>query len=59
MRRDYKRGIYSGITFCLFAMPMLNSKEKEGNNDEVDGQEMNLNLGLERAKDALLDYYFM
>ena len=26
LRQDYRRGIYMGITFCLFAMPMLSNR---------------------------------
>ena len=32
LRSDYRRGLVSGITFCLFALPMLTSRES----DEVD-----------------------
>ena len=32
LRSDYRRGLVSAITFCLFAMPMLMSQES----DEVD-----------------------
>jgi hypothetical protein len=34
---DYRRGLVSGITFCLFALPMLTSQES----DEVDAGRAN------------------
>jgi len=32
LRSDYRRGLVMGITFCLFAMPMLSANDS----DEVD-----------------------
>ena len=32
LRTDYRRGLVMGITFCLFAMPMLSGSDA----DEVD-----------------------
>ena len=53
-----------GITFCLFAMPMLSNNDVdgatiEGLEDEIDGQELkmlNSNVALEWSTEALLEY---
>ena len=53
-----------GITFCLFAMPMLCNNDVdgatiEGLEDEIDGRELkmlNSNVALERSTEALLEY---
>merc|ERR1719189_677043 len=38
LRQDYRRGIYMGITFCLFAMPMLSNRSLDSDaNEEIDG----------------------
>ena len=68
LRRDYRRGIYLGISFCLFAMPMLSNVEVDGSLleglDATDGaQEMNTIqtntlevVGLDRATEAFFEY---
>ena len=68
LRRDYRRGIYLGISFCLFAMPMLSNAEVDGSLleglDATDGaQEMNTIqtntlevVGLDRATEAFFEY---
>lgn len=67
LRHDYKRGIYTGITFCLFAMPKLSNKADMDNNgqqqtDAVDGAgglELSSSVGfsMQRASDALLEHF--
>lgn len=37
LRQDYRKGLIMGITFCLFAMPMLNNQQHE-NSEEIDGK---------------------
>ena len=39
LRQDYRRGIYMGITFCLFAMPMLSNRM-------LDSDQGNLSRGI-------------
>ena len=66
LRQDYRRGIYMGITFCLFAMPMLSNRALDSDaNEEIDGDvadsasagvEMTSCFTMQRATDALLDY---
>ena len=63
LRGDYRRGIYMGISFCLFAMPMLNNTEVDGSvienlEDTTDGLEMKSNVALERSIEALMEYLF-
>ena len=63
LRRDYRKGIYMGISFCLFAMPMLNNTEVDGSvienlEDTTDGLEMKSNVALERSIEALMEYLF-
>ena len=53
-----------GITFCLFAMPMLSNRTLDDANEEIDGGDVADSAGVEmtscftmqRATDALLDY---
>ena len=52
-----------GISFCLFAMPMLNNTEVDGSvienlEDTTDGLEMKSNVALERSIEALMEYLF-
>jgi hypothetical protein len=69
LRQDYQKGIYMGITFCLFAMPMLsvtgpsnacsNAEEIDGKQEEdlVDGdQELLPRVVQQRLIDGLRDY---
>ena len=60
LRQDYRQGIYLGMTFCLFAMPVLTSDSSEEidgpQGDQVDGIELQQPMKMQRAADALLDY---
>ena len=62
LRQDYRQGIYLGMTFCLFAMPVLTSEyeheeEIDGpQGDQVDGIELRQPTKMQRVADALLDY---
>ena len=62
LRTDYRRGIYNGITFCLFAMPVLGVPSLNSGSEEIDGDtadsavEMSPKFDMVRASEALLDY---
>ena len=64
LRQDYRQGIYLGMTFCLFAMPVLTSDSSEEidgpqgdpQGDQVDGIELQQPMKMQRVADALLDY---